>query len=138
MKHFNPPSVASATGKESQHNISGLSSFFGNLQSMMSYQQIKTPQLCSPSNTHRQAASTPTTTAQKHQQQPVQLQPPLHHCTCLQLVLFRTTAVKHLKVLFRTTQTFQKQFSSCMFKKNPNTRSITLPNTPKLKKKQNE
>ena len=35
-KHFNPPSVASATGEEGQHNISGLSSFFGNLQSVMS------------------------------------------------------------------------------------------------------
>ena len=42
MKHFNHPSVASAKGEESQHNISGLSSFFGNLQSVMSYQQIDT------------------------------------------------------------------------------------------------
>ena len=48
MKHFNPPSVAYATGEESQHNISGLSSFFGNLQSVMSYQQIDTPQPFSP------------------------------------------------------------------------------------------
>ena len=33
MKHFNPSSVASTTGQESQHNISGLSSFFGNIPS---------------------------------------------------------------------------------------------------------
>ena len=43
-KYFNPPSVASPTGEVSQHNISRLSSFFGNLQSVMSYQQISTPQ----------------------------------------------------------------------------------------------
>ena len=56
-KHFNPPSVASATGEESQHNILGLSSFFGNLQSVMSYQQINTPQLFSPPDLHQPAAS---------------------------------------------------------------------------------
>ena len=31
MKHFNPPPVASAPGKESQHNISRPSGFFGNI-----------------------------------------------------------------------------------------------------------
>ena len=36
-KHFNPLSLASVTGEESQHNMSGLSSFFANLQSVMSY-----------------------------------------------------------------------------------------------------
>ena len=41
-KYFNPPSVASATGKESQYNISALSRFFRNPQSVMSYQQIDT------------------------------------------------------------------------------------------------
>ena len=72
MKHFNLPSVASATGKESQHNISGLSSFFGNLQSVMSYQQIDTPQPFSPANMLAPAASPPTTSTsqQKHQQPP--------------------------------------------------------------------
>ena len=39
-KHFTPPPVATATGKESQHNISGLSSFFGNIPSVLSYQQM--------------------------------------------------------------------------------------------------
>ena len=43
-KALNPLSVTSATGEEDSHNISGLSSFFGNLQSDMSYQQINTPQ----------------------------------------------------------------------------------------------
>ena len=38
MKHFKHLSVASARGYESQYNMSGLSSFFGNLQSVMSYQ----------------------------------------------------------------------------------------------------
>ena len=35
-KHFNPPSVASATGEESQRNMSGLSSFFGHIPSVLS------------------------------------------------------------------------------------------------------
>ena len=30
-KHFNPQSLALVTSEESSHNISGLSSFFGNL-----------------------------------------------------------------------------------------------------------
>ena len=36
-KSFNPPSVASFT-EESSHNISGLSSFYGNINSVMCYQ----------------------------------------------------------------------------------------------------
>ena len=40
-KHFYPLSDASATGKETQHNISGLSSFFGNVPTVISEQQIK-------------------------------------------------------------------------------------------------
>ena len=71
--HFNPPSVASATGEEIQRNISGLSSFFGNLQSVMSYQQIDTPQPFS----RTPAASPPTTTAaqQEHHQPSLYLSP---------------------------------------------------------------
>ena len=77
-KHFNPPSVASATGEESEHNKSGLSSFFGNLQSVMSYQQIDTLQPFSPANTPAPATSPPTTSAsqQEHQQPLAQPQPP--------------------------------------------------------------
>ena len=70
-KHINPPLVASATDKESQHNISGLSSFL--LQSVISYLQISAPQPFSPPDLHQQTASPPTTTAeQEHQQQPAQ------------------------------------------------------------------
>ena len=63
MKQFNPPSVASATGEESQHNISGLSGFFGNLPSVWSYQQIDTPQPFLPPDLQQQKASPPTTSA---------------------------------------------------------------------------
>ena len=78
MKHFNPPSVASATGKESQHNILGHSSFFKNLHSVMCYQQTDTLQLFSPADTPEPATSPPTTTAsqQEHQQPPAQPPPP--------------------------------------------------------------
>ena len=62
MKHFNPPSVASATGEESQHNISGLSSFLGIYSLLMSYQQIDTLQLFSAPYLHQHTASHPTTT----------------------------------------------------------------------------
>ena len=71
MKHFNPPLVTSATGKESQHNLSGLSSFFGNIPSVLSYQQIDTPQLFLPGNMTATAASPPTTTASQ-QESPAQ------------------------------------------------------------------
>ena len=72
MKHFKPPPVASATGEGSQHNISGLSSFFGILQSVMSYQQP-----FSPADTPAPAASPPTTitSQQEHQQPPAQPPP---------------------------------------------------------------
>ena len=43
MKQFNPQSVTSVTSKKST-KISGLSSFFGDLQFVMSYQQIDTLQ----------------------------------------------------------------------------------------------
>ena len=36
VKHFNPPSVASATRKDSSHNIFGLSSLWGNIESYIS------------------------------------------------------------------------------------------------------
>ena len=109
-KHFNSPS--SATGEEYQHNISGLSSFFGNLQSVMSYQQID-----NHSFFHKMTC----------QDQPPLLQPPL---PSLNLILLRSqatsnssrsrttafasnqsfsTAANKLKVLFKTTQIFQKR-----------------------------
>ena len=85
-KYFNPPSVASATGAESQNNISGLSSFFENLQSVMSYQQIDTLQPFSPAHTPAPATSLLTTTAsqQEHQQPPAQPLPPLQSANAKQ------------------------------------------------------
>ena len=47
-KHFNSLSVASVTGEESTNNISALSSIFGNIQSVMSYPQMDTPQPLTP------------------------------------------------------------------------------------------
>ena len=78
-KHCNPLSVASTTGKVNSHNISGLSSFFGDLQSLLSYQQIDTPQPFSPSNLHQHTASPPTTQHQEFPQKPAQLQLPNSH-----------------------------------------------------------
>ena len=79
MKHLNPPSVASARGEESQHNISGLPSFFGNLKSVMSFQQIDTLQLFLPVNIPVPATSPPITNAsqQEYQQPAAQPPPPL-------------------------------------------------------------
>ena len=77
-KHFKMLSVASVAGEESQNNISGLSSLFGNLQSVMSYQQIATPEPFLPPVPQQHAASPPTITAQQeHQQPPYQPQSPL-------------------------------------------------------------
>ena len=73
-KHFNPSPVASATNEQGQHKISGLSSFLGNIPSVLSYQQIDTPQPFSPADTQPSAAYLPTTTASH--QPPAQLQPP--------------------------------------------------------------
>ena len=67
--YFNPPLVTSATGKESQHNLPGLSSFFGNIPSVLSYQQIDTPQLFLPAYKPATAASPPTTTASQQEHQ---------------------------------------------------------------------
>ena len=58
--------------------FTGLLSFFGNLQSVMSYQQIDTPHLFSPNDMPALATSPPTTTAsqREHQQPPAQPPPP--------------------------------------------------------------
>ena len=67
-KDFNPPSIASFTGKESQHNISRLSSFFGNIPSVLCYQQIDKLQPFSPADRQPPAASPPTTASQQEHQ----------------------------------------------------------------------
>ena len=41
---FNPPSVAPSQQEESQHNTSGLSSLFAVIPSVLTYQQMDTPQ----------------------------------------------------------------------------------------------
>ena len=104
-------------------------------ESVMSYQQIDTPQPFSPVDTPAPAASPPTTTASQQEHQP--LPPPqsaaaVEHLPSLQSVLFWTTAVNHLKVLFRTTQIFPKQLISCCSKKNPNKKQYTAPHQPHL------
>ena len=129
VKHFSPPSVASATGKESQHNISGLSSFFRNLQCLMSYQQMDTPQPFSPADMpapllssthyrHRTRISAATSLASASSTADATQQKQWNHCHCLQSVLFWTTAVNNLKVLFRTTQISPKLINSCYSKSN--------------------
>ena len=53
--------MSSATGEDSENNKSGPSSLFGNLQSVVSYQQIDTHQP-HPSDPHQHTTSPPTTT----------------------------------------------------------------------------
>ena len=72
--------MASVTGEESVHNISELSSIFGNIQSVMSHSQTPTEmdksQMLIPIVMHQHVASPPTTQQQEHLQQPAQPQPP--------------------------------------------------------------
>ena len=70
-KSFKQPSVASFKGDKSSHNISGLSSLFGNIQPVMSYQLREIPQPFTPSDLHEHATSPPTT----QQQEPFRRQP---------------------------------------------------------------
>ena len=74
MKHFNPPSIASSTGEESSHNISGCSIFFWNLQSVMSYCQITTSQSFSPSAPHQLPLLQPPPCSKNSSSHPSQIQ----------------------------------------------------------------
>ena len=76
MKHFNPPSVASATCEESAQNISGPSRILGIMKSVLSYQQMDTTQPFSTCDSHQHAASPPTTTTTEYEptQQPAKTQ----------------------------------------------------------------
>ena len=125
-KTFNPPSVSPAMGAEAAHNISGLSSQLGHIQSVMRYHQIDTPQPYTPSNQQQYTTSPPKTQQEESPQQssqtyssnihsspsrpspPVPISPFQDYC-CLK-VLFRTTA--DLNVLLRTSQIYQKQLTS--------------------------
>ena len=140
MKHFNPPPVASATGEENQHSISGLSNFFGTLQSVISYQRIDTLQPFSPANMPAPATSPPTTTASQ-QQNIISHQPNLcllhsqpmpnssHSRTLAKPPIgpFRDHCCKQFKGRFRTTPIFQKQFISSCSKKIPKQEALHCP-----------
>ena len=78
-KIFNPMSVASVTGEDRAHNISGLCSIFGNIEPIMSYPQIETLQLLTPSDLHQRVASPSTTRQQEPPQQAAKPQSPSSH-----------------------------------------------------------
>ena len=63
---FNPPSVALSQQEESQHNTSGLSSLFAAIPSVLTYQQMDTPQPFSPSQL--QPAPSPVPSSTRHEQ----------------------------------------------------------------------
>ena len=67
---FNPSSVAPSQQEESQHNTSGLSSLFAAIPSVLTYQQMDTPQPFSPSQL--QPALSPVPSSTLHEQ----LRPP--------------------------------------------------------------
>ena len=66
---FNPPSVAPSQ-LDSQHNTSGLSSLFAAVPSVLTYQQMDTPQPFSPSQL--QPAPVPSSTHHEHSRPPSQ------------------------------------------------------------------
>ena len=78
---FNPPSVATSQQEESQHNTSVLSSLFAAIPSVLTYQQMDTPQPFSPSqlqpapspvpsSTHHDYSRPPSQSSQQSQSQP--------------------------------------------------------------------
>ena len=131
MKHFKHLSIDSATDKETQHNISGLSSFLGNIPSVLSYQQIDTLQPFSPADTQPLAASPPTITVsqQEHQQQPPrQTAAALEPLPLPPISPFQDHCCKLFQGPFQDRPNLPKTINSCCFKKSQ-TRSITPPCT---------
>ena len=63
---FNPPSVAPLQQEESQHNTSGLSSLFVAIHSVLTYQQMDTPQPFSPSQLQPAPSPVPSSTHHEH------------------------------------------------------------------------
>ena len=120
----------SATGKESQHNISGLSSFFENLQSVMSYQQTDTSQPVSPaehattsrlsSNHHHRTARTSAATSPASstisRRQPAAAVEPLH---LPPISLFQDHCCQTFKGPFQDHPNLSKTINSCCLKKIP-------------------
>ena len=68
---FNPPSVAPSQQEESQHNTSGLSSLFAAI-SVLTYQQMDTPQPFSPSQLQPALSPVPSSTHHEHSRAPSQ------------------------------------------------------------------
>ena len=98
-QQFSPLSVASVTGKES---------ILGNIQSVMRYQQINTPQPFSPSDTHPHVASPRRTQPQEPPQQLAQppSSDPSPSSGCNRLLHLPTIGPFQdycCKILFRTT-----------------------------------
>ena len=108
---FNPPSVATSQ-QESQHNTSGLSSLFTAIPSVLTYQQMDTPQPFSPptlppapstmpSSTHQEESRPPSQSSQQSQNQLKSADQPAQ--------------VAPNPTLLRATRNVQKQLTSYMF-----------------------
>ena len=69
---FNPPSVAPSQQEESQDNTSGLSSLFAVIPSVLTYQQMDTPQPFSPSQLQPAPSPVPSSTHQEQSRPPSQ------------------------------------------------------------------
>ena len=67
---FNPPSVAPSQQEESQHNTSGLSSFFRAIPSVIQYQQMDTPHPFSPSQLQPAPLPVPSSAHHEHSRPP--------------------------------------------------------------------
>ena len=69
---FNTPSVAASQQEESQHNASGLSSLFAAIPSVLTYQQMDTPQPFSPSQLQPALSPVPSSTHHEQSRPPSQ------------------------------------------------------------------
>ena len=101
---FNPHSVAPPQQEESQHNTSGSSSLFAVIPSVLTYQQMDTPQPFSPSqlqlapspvpsSTHHEQSRPPSQFSQQRQSQPKSADLPIQ--VTPNLALLRTTRNVH-------------------------------------------
>ena len=136
-KHFNPLSLVCHGCRKSTQHIRTLNLPW---ESTVRYEQPTDlhTQLYSPPYPHQHATSPPTITAQTEHQESAHPQPPSRQLTpnnsgsrttalAYNCLFFRTTALKHLKVLYKTTRIFKKQFISCMLKKIPKQETLHCP-----------